>query len=52
MPQGRRKVVKETMFTDVYTEMNNEPERVKDPSKQIDPLGLRNCMRFYPHDDN
>lgn len=40
------------MFTDVYTELNNEPERVADPSKQIDPLGLRHCMRFYPHDDN
>ena len=40
------------MFTDVYTEMNNEPERINDPEQQIDPLGLRHCMRFYPHDDN
>jgi len=52
VPDHRQKVIKETMFTDVYTEMNNEPDRAEDPSKQVDPLNLKNCMRFYPHDDN
>ena len=33
VPESRRKVLRETMFTDVYTEMNNEPERINDPEQ-------------------
>jgi multisite-specific tRNA:(cytosine-C5)-methyltransferase len=50
VPECRRKVVKETMFTDTYTSFNNDEDRSE--SKDSDPLGLKNCMRFYPHDDN
>ena len=34
------------MFSKVYTEGNNKGG-VND-----DPLGLKRCMRFYPHHDN
>eukprot|EP00347_Sterkiella_histriomuscorum_P014872 403359204 len=46
----QRKIVKETMFTDTYTMFNNEPDRTDDMKN--DPLNLRRCMRFFPHDDN
>lgn len=48
----RRKVVKETMFTETYTAENNDEEKAGHPEKHVDPLGLKHCMRFYPHDDN
>ena len=48
----RQKVVKETMFTDTYTLHNNDEDKEGSPSLHADPLGLKNCMRFYPHDDN
>ena len=40
------------MFTDTYTFHNNDEDKEGSPSLHSDPLGLRNCMRFYPHDDN
>ena len=40
------------MFTDVYTDWNNEEPRASEPGLQADPLGLKNCLRIYPHDDN
>jgi hypothetical protein len=40
------------MFNYTYTEMNNEPERLKNNNLQSDPLNLKYCMRFFPHDDN
>ena len=46
------------MFNETYTEENNDPKKIlwKDgkikKDLRIDPLGLRNCMRFLPHDDN
>mmetsp|Transcript_17005 Transcript_17005/g.26223 ORF Transcript_17005/g.26223 Transcript_17005/m.26223 type:complete len:476 (-) Transcript_17005:292-1719(-) len=48
----RKKHIKETMFTDTYTDLNNEEGRAGNTSLHSDPLGLKNCMRFYPHDDN
>jgi len=36
------------MFTDTYTDYNNDEDNVT----KIDPLGLKHCLRFYPHDDN
>lgn len=48
----RQKVVKETMFTDTYTLHNNDEDKEGSPSLHADPLGLKHCMRFYPHDDN
>ena len=56
VPNWRKKVVKETMFNYTYTELNNEPERLKrrvgDKDLRDDPLGLQKCLRFFPHDDN
>ena len=56
VPEWRRKVVKETMFNYTYTELNNEKERlVRRPGEKDlrdDPLNLKRCMRFFPHDDN
>lgn len=49
VPDWRQKVVKESMFTSTYTEFNNDG-RTRDLHQ--DPLGLKHCMRFYPHDDN
>ena len=46
------------MFNYTYTDFNNEPERlIKKTTGEVedlraDPLGLRRCMRFFPHDDN
>lgn len=40
------------MFNYTYTEMNNEPERLKNRNLQSDPLNLKFCMRFFPHNDN
>ena len=51
VPDWRKKVIKETMFTDSYTDFNNDPDR-GGPDNHCDPLNLKNCMRFYPHDDN
>lgn len=48
VPDWRQKIVKESMFTDAYTDYNNDEENLN----KIDPLGLKHCMRFYPHDDN
>jgi multisite-specific tRNA:(cytosine-C5)-methyltransferase len=31
VPEFKRRVIKETMFTDPYTEMNNDPMMVKNP---------------------
>ena len=50
VPEFRKKVIKETMFTDAYTDYNNDEDRVG--QEPVDPLNLRHCMRFYPHDDN
>ena len=50
VPQWKRKVIKETMFTDPYTQFNNEEDRTED--MKHDPLNLRRCMRVFPHDDN
>ena len=36
----------ETMFHSIYTHLNYENQT------QADPLGLKKCMRFFPHDDN
>ena len=36
----------ETMFHPIYTHLNVENQA------QADPLNLRRCMRFFPHDDN
>lgn len=38
------------MFTDTYTMFNNESDRADDMKN--DPLNLRRCMRFFPHDNN
>jgi hypothetical protein len=50
VPEFRKKVIKETMFTDAYTDYNNDEDRIG--QEPVDPLNLRHCMRFYPHDDN
>lgn len=47
VPQKRRKTIKETMFSDAYTVYNNDPDT---KGKMSDPLNLRRCMRFFPHD--
>lgn len=49
VPQGKKKIIKESMFTDPYSMFNNEdkPEDMK-----YDPLNLKRCMRFFPHDAN
>ena len=39
------------MFTSTYTDFNNDEDRGKD-APHADPLNLKHCMRFYPHDDN
>ena len=51
-PEWKKKIIKETMFTDTYTDFNNDEVRGGHPEKHADPLGLKHCMRFYPHDDN
>lgn len=51
VPTWRKKVIKETMFCDTYTSINNEPERTTDDMKH-DPLNLKRCMRIFPHDEN
>lgn len=38
------------MFTDTYTMFNNESDRTDE--NKSDPLNLRRCMRFFPHDNN
>ena len=38
------------MFTDTYTMFNNEEGRPE--GLRADPLNLRRCMRFFPHDQN
>ena len=50
--EWRKKIVKETMFCDPYTTLNNEGERANSEEMHSDPLGLKHCMRFFPHDDN
>lgn len=50
VPEWKRKVIKETMFTDTYTSINNEEDRPE--GMRHDPLNLKRCMRIYPHDDN
>jgi len=37
------------MFSETYTHINALEE---DPTKHLDPLNLRRCMRFYPHDQD
>lgn len=51
VPEWKKKVIKETMFTNPYTNFNNDEDR-EPGSEHFDPLGLKHCMRFYPHDDN
>ena len=46
VPEWKKKVIKETMFTDTYTDMNNDEDREGLPP--LDPLNLKHCMRFYP----
>lgn len=50
VPKWKQKIIKETMFTDTYTMFNNESDRPED--MKSDPLNLRRCMRFFPHDAN
>ncbi len=50
VPNWKRKIIKETMFTDTYTMFNNESDRPED--MKSDPLNLKRCMRFFPHDAN
>ncbi len=50
VPDWKKKVIKETMFTDTYTSINNEEDRAE--SRKHDPLNLKRCLRIYPHDDN
>ena len=52
VPDWQKKLVKETMFTSTYTDFNNDEVRHGKPELHDDPLGLKHCMRFYPHDDN
>jgi hypothetical protein len=52
VPEWKRKVIKATMFTSTYTDFNNDEDRIDNPELHSDPLGLKNCLRFYPHDDN
>jgi hypothetical protein len=49
--EWRKKIVKESMFTSTYTDFNNDEDRGED-APHADPLNLKHCMRFYPHDDN
>ena len=46
----KRKVIKETMFTSPYTQINTTSDRPED--EKYDPLNLRRCLRILPHDDN
>lgn len=48
--EWRKKLVKETMFSDTYTLFNNEEDRPDD--MKSDPLNLKRCLRIYPHDTN
>lgn len=50
VPNWKRKVIRETMFTDPYTMFNNEIDRPDD--LKHDPLNLRRCLRILPHDQN
>lgn len=52
VPEQRQKAIRETMFNHTYTDFNNDEDRFGNPKDHVDPLGLKNCMRFYPHDDN
>lgn len=48
VPEQRRGVCHPTMFHDIYTDHNNTCNE----SEVQDPLGLKQCLRLYPHDDN
>ena len=50
VPNYKKKIIKETMFTDTYTMFNNESDRPD--SMKADPLNLKRCLRIMPHDDN
>ena len=50
MPDWKRKVVKESMFQETYTVINNETDRPED--MKHDPLNLKRCLRIFPHDQN
>lgn len=50
VPNWKRKVIRETMFSDPYTTSNNEPDRVE--QMKHDPLNLKRCLRIFPHDSN
>lgn len=56
--EHHKKAIKETMFNYTYTDFNNEPERLVRQldgtvdDLRADPLNLKRCMRFFPHDDN
>ena len=50
VPPIKRKIIKETMFTDTYTSFNNEADRTEE--MKSDPLNLRRCLRLFPHDNN
>ncbi len=49
VPNWKRKVIKETMFSDPYTTSNNEE---KPENEKYDPLNLKRCLRIFPHDQN
>jgi hypothetical protein len=48
LPGRRKRGMKETLFDQTYTSYNNDPHS----SEKIDPLDIKKCMRFYPHDQN
>ena len=48
VPEPRRRVLKESMFSETYTYFNNEKERTED--MRYDPLNLKRCLRLMPHD--
>ena len=50
VPDWKRKVVKESMFQETYTVINNETDRPED--MKHDPLNLKRCLRIFPHDQN
>lgn len=51
VPDWKKKVIRESMFSNPYTTINNEPERITDDQKH-DPLNLSRCLRIFPHDQN
>ena len=50
VPDWKKKVIKETMFSTPSTTINNDPDLT--PEEIHDPLNLKRCLRIFPHDDN